>query len=101
MTALEFSEAIKQPNVYLLDVRPSSFYEQSHIAGANNLDVTQSDFKEKAEATLPKDKTIAVYCNTGMHSAIAEKELKELGYNVINLDKGIESWVAANLPTVK
>ena len=98
MNPIEFSEAIKQPGVYLVDVRPASYYKNGHIAGAHNLDVTSPDFKEKAVASLPKDDTIAVYCQTGMHSAIAEKELKELGYKVINLDDGINSWLAANLP---
>lgn len=99
MTPSEFSDAIKQPGVYLLDVRPLEFYEKSHIPGAKNLDVTKPDFKEEALATLPKDETIAVYCNTGQHSAIAEKELLDLGFKVINLDNGINSWIAAKYPT--
>ena len=99
MTPIEFSEAIKHPGIYLVDVRPASYFKNGHIAGAHNLDVTSPDFKENAVATLPKDETIAVYCQTGMHSAIAEKELKELGYKVINLDQGINSWIAAGLPT--
>ena len=101
MNAIEFSQAIKQPDVYLLDVRPLDFYNQGHIEGAHNLDVTQPDFSEKAVKTLPKDKTIAVYCNTGRHSALAEQQLQKLGYNVINLDEGINSWIANNLPIVK
>lgn len=99
MNPSEFSEAIKQPGVYLLDVRPASFYDQSHIEGAHNLDVTNPDFDKQAAATLPKDETIAVYCNTGKHSAIAQQQLETLGFKVINLDNGINSWIAANYPT--
>lgn len=99
MNPTEFSEAIKKPGVYLLDVRPVSDYEKTHIEGARNLDVMDPEFDKKAEASLPKDETIAVYCNTGKHSAIAEQKLQELGYKVINLDNGINSWIAANLPT--
>lgn len=99
MTPSEFSEAIKQPGVFLLDVRPASYYDTTHIPGAHNLDVTDPDFKQKALETLPKDETIAVYCNTGKHSAIAQEQLKELGFNVINLDEGINSWIAAKYPT--
>lgn len=99
MNPSEFSQAIKQPGVYLLDVRPADFYDKTHIPGAHNLDVTSPDFKQKAVETLPKDETIAVYCNTGKHSAIAQQQLEELGYNVINLDNGINSWIAAKLPT--
>lgn len=99
MTPIEFSEAIKKPGVYLLDVRPLADYEKTHISGAHHLDVTDPDFKEKAQKTLPKDETIAVYCNTGKRSAMAQEQLLNLGYKVINLDNGITSWIAANLPT--
>lgn len=99
MTPSEFSDAIKQPGIYLLDVRPASMYEASHIPGANNLDVTNPNFKDEALKILPKDETIAVYCQTGKHSAIAEGILKEEGFNVINLDNGINSWIAAKYPT--
>ena len=99
MNPLEFSQAIKQPGVYLLDVRPLADYEKTHIEGAHHLDVTDPDFAKKAMETLPKDETIAVYCNTGKRSAMAQEALEKLGFNVINLDKGITSWIAENLPT--
>lgn len=99
MNPIQFSEAIKNPDVYLLDVRPQSDFDRTHIAGANHLDVTDPAFKEKASSSLPKDKTIAVYCNTGRRSALAQQQLEELGYKVINLDQGITSWIAEGLPT--
>ena len=99
MTPQEFSKAIAQPGVYLLDVRPLSDYEKTHIKGAHHLDVTEVDFDEKAKAMLPKDETIAVYCNTGKRSALAQEKLENLGYKVINLDHGITSWIADNLHT--
>ena len=99
MTPSEFADAIKKPGVYLLDVRPLEDFEKTHIAGANHLDVTLPDFEEKAQEMLPKDETIAVYCNTGKRSAIAFQKLTDLGYKVINLDKGITSWIADGFPT--
>lgn len=99
MNPKEFSEAIKKPGVYLLDVRPLSDFEKVHIAGAHHIDVTDSNFNEEAQESLPKDETIAVYCNTGKRSAIAQQKLEELGYKVINLDNGITSWIAEGLPT--
>lgn len=99
MNPTEFSEAIKQPGVFLLDVRPSEFYEKSHIPVASNLDVTAPNFAQEALEKLPKNETIAVYCNTGKHSAIAEQELEKLGFKIINLDNGINSWIAAKYPT--
>ena len=100
MNPSEFQKAIEAPDVYLVDVRDAESYAEGHIAGAHNLDVMAPDFKEKA-ATLPKDKTIAVYCLTGKHSAMARDILTDMGYKVINLDNGINSWIAAGLPTVK
>ena len=100
MNPKEFSEAITQPNVYLLDVRPLADFDKTHISGAHHLDVTDANFMDEASATLPKDKTIAVYCNTGKRSALAQEKLLELGFKVINLDQGITSWIAAGLPTV-
>lgn len=99
MNPSEFSKAIKQPGVFLLDVRPLADYEKTHIEGAHHIDVTDPEFIMKAEETLPKDETIAVYCNTGKRSALAQQELEKLGYKVINLDNGITSWIAENLPT--
>ena len=100
MNPKEFSEAIKQPGVYLLDVRPLADFEKAHIEGAHHIDVTDPDFITEAESTLPKNETIAVYCNTGKRSAMAQEKLLNLGYKVINLDNGITSWIADNLPTV-
>lgn len=99
MTPSEFSDAIKKPGVYLLDVRPIGDYNKTHIPGANHLDVTDPNFKDEAVKMLPKDETIAVYCNTGKRSALAQQQLQELGFNVINLDNGITSWIAAKYPT--
>ena len=99
MNPTEFSKAIKEPGVFLLDVRPIEDYNKAHIAGAHHLDVSDPDFDQKAKESLPKDEKIAVYCNTGKHSAIARDKLEKLGYDVLNLDNGINSWIAAGLPT--
>lgn len=99
MTPSEFSQAISKPGVYLLDVRPLADYEKAHIADAHHLDMMDPDFKQKALDTLPKEETIAVYCNTGKRSALAQQQLLDLGFKVINLDHGITSWIEAGLPT--
>ena len=99
LTVEEFSQAIKQPDVFLLDVRPLADFEKVHIPGAHHIDVTDPNFKEEAETKLPKDKKIAVYCNTGKRSAMAQEQLENLGFNVLNLENGITSWIAAKYPT--
>lgn len=97
----EFAKDLKSDNIYLIDVRDSESYTDGHIAGAKNLDVTSNDFLEKAEKELPRDKTIAVYCGLGIHSAMAADKLTAAGYKVLNLAGGIKAWKEAGLPVVK
>src|SRR5207247_1023044 len=50
------------------------------------------------EPTTP----IVLYCQTGLRSVLAAKQLKELGYqNVINLQGGFQKWAQSGLPVVK
>ena len=49
-------------------------------------------------AKLPTDlqSPIAIYCRSGRMSAVAARTLAELGYtNVVELEGGMNSWVAA------
>ena len=94
----DFSEAIKSSNVYLLDVRNSDEFSGAHIPGAHNLNVMESDFLDKAQKLLPKDKIIAVYCLGGKRSAIAAETLAKAGYKIYNLEGGIENWQSQDLP---
>ena len=94
----QFAKDIQNPNVFLIDVRQKDEFDTGHIAGATNIDVLNPDFVINAEKILPEDKTIAVYCGTGKRSAMASEQLTEVGYKVINLDKGLEAWKAAGEP---
>lgn len=93
-----FSELIEDPNVVLLDVRTDSEYAEGHIEGAILIDQKQSDFMEKAQAELPKDKKIAIYCRSGRRSASAAEKLAEAGYQCFNLKGGILAWKEAGKP---
>ena len=42
--------------------------------------------------SLTKEAPVAVYCKSGRRSRKAANILTELGFNVYNLDKGIEDW---------
>ena len=42
---------------------------------------------------LPKDKTIALYCNTGTKSAEVAQQLEGLGYeNIVNSIEGVKEY---------
>ena len=96
----EFAELIADSNVVVLDVRTAAEFAEGHIQGAVLIDQGQSDFMEKAKATLPADKTIAVYCRSGRRSANAAGRLADVGYKCVNLKGGIIAWKKANMPVI-
>ena len=100
-----FAELMNDPNVVVLDVRTVEEFKEGHLEGALNIDQGQSDFMEKAKATLSIDKTtestnqqIAVYCRSGRRSASAAGRLAAVGYKVVNLKGGITAWKEAKMP---
>lgn len=96
----EFAELIADSNVVVLDVRTAAEFAEGHIQGAVLIDQGQSDFMEKAKATLPAGKTIAVYCRSGRRSANAAGRLADVGYKCVNLKGGIIAWKKANMPVI-
>ncbi len=63
-----------------------------------DVDVQQGDFLQKAKATLPADRKIAVYCRSGRRSANACRQLAAEGYQVVNLKGGIMAWTGSQMP---
>ena len=96
----EFAELIADTNVVVLDVRSAAEFAEGHIQRAILIDQGQSDFVEKAKATLPTDKKIAVYCRSGRRSANAAG-LADVGYKCVNLKGGIIAWQGANMTVIK
>ena len=95
-----FAELVADTNVVVLDVRTVAEFTEGHIDGAILIDQGQSDFVEKAKATLPIDKKIAVYCRSGRRSANAAGKLADIGYKCVNLKGGIIAWKDAGKPVV-
>lgn len=96
-----FATLLTDTSVVVLDVRTSSEYAEGHIQNSILIDQGQSDFVEKAKATLPLHRKIAVYCRSGRRSANAASRLAEVGYKCVNLKGGIMAWRAANMPITK
>jgi thiosulfate/3-mercaptopyruvate sulfurtransferase len=100
--------ARRDPGVVLVDARPSSHYSGAeihhavrggHIPGAINivsLDGTDGQTQtwhsvEKLAAlyqSVPKDKTVYVYCHDGFRMSLAWLQLKSLGYADVRLYNG-------------
>ena len=100
MEVKEFAELIADPSVVILDVRKTDEFAEGHIKGAILIDQFQSDFVEQAQAKLPKEKTIAIYCRSGRRSANAAGKLADVGYKCVNLKGGILAWKEAKMPVV-
>ena len=78
------------PNVAFLDVREDSELEICRIDGA--LHIPMGQIPERVDS-LPKDKTIIVFCHHGMRSANVQQYLEAKGFdNLVNLAGGIHAW---------
>lgn len=92
----EFSTYLNQQDVRLIDVRTPQEFAESHLAGAENIDVNVVDFTERIADI---DGKVAVYCRGGKRSMKAAKRLAAQGCTVYNLDGGIMAWQKAVQPT--
>ncbi|WP_246552265.1 rhodanese-like domain-containing protein [Vallitalea pronyensis] len=79
---------------YLLSIRKADHFAEGHIKGANN--IPWGAGMEKEFASLPKDKTIVVYCYTGQTAGQTVAGLRLLGYDAVSLNGGI--GMEANAP---
>lgn len=100
VTADEFENALYDGHVQLLDVRSADEYSQGHIANAENIDVQQPDFIDKAKAKLDHTNLVYVYCRSGKRSMLAAQKLVKAGYQVVNLRDGIVGWENAGKPVL-
>jgi phage shock protein E len=78
---VKFSEVIAQPGV--------------------NINIAGPDFASEV-SKLEKDATVAVYCRSANRSAVATKEMADLGFtDMYDLQGGIIDWETAGRPVVK
>ncbi|RNI10010.1 rhodanese-like domain-containing protein [Methanohalophilus halophilus] len=85
-------------DIFLLDVRTQSEFDEGHIKYANLIGVTQLSSRLDE---VPSNETILVYCKSGVRSASASNTLVGAGYtDVYNMDGGITAWKAAGYPVV-
>jgi thiosulfate/3-mercaptopyruvate sulfurtransferase len=113
----ELSKMINQPNVVVIDARPSADYLKTHIKGAIGLDVTSLCNNSPVEGTLKSATEIAsilgkngisnnskvvVYCKTGISAGRMYWILKYLGCaDVSILDGQMAAWFAGRKPITK
>ncbi len=92
LTPAQFSAAMSQKGVLLLDVRRPDEFANGHLPGAVNIDVTAPDFAQRV-AALDKTRPTYVYCRSGARSTRAATQLTQAGFvHISNLIGGVLEW---------
>lgn len=79
----------------VVDVRFPNEWEAGHIDGAVHI---PGDYVFDRVDELNPTKPVVTVCRSGSRSAEAAKDLASEGFDVQNLEGGIDAWVAEGLP---
>lgn len=82
----EIQEKLKKGEAVLVDVREQFEWEEGHVAGAIHLPLSQLAFIDLS--TLPKDKTLLLYCRSGGRTFQAAPFLKNHHPSIVPLKVG-------------
>lgn len=75
----------------IIDIRDKQKYNDNHIPNAINIPYNQ--LITNPDKYLDKEKKYYIYCQKGMSSYSICKILTTLGYKVININGGYESYI--------
>ena len=85
----DFYHLYQKESLSLLDVREVEEFETLHLEGARNLPLSQlADTYEQLDKTQP----YYVICKSGIRSARACQFLAEHGYEVVNVQGGMDAF---------
>ena len=88
----ELMDIVKEnSNAIIVDVRSPQEYNENRIKFAINIPVYE--IESEAYSIIPdKEKTIILYCQSGIRSEKAYKILEKMGYtNLYNLEGGLDN----------
>lgn len=89
LTEKQFRDASAQSNL-VIDVREPGEYRSGYIPGAVNIPLSQ--LKHRLDE-LPKDRSLLLYCRSGMRSKNAARILSKNGYkDLAHLKGGMNMW---------
>lgn len=93
--------ALLNAGALVLDLRSTEEYAAGHIANARH--VPGAIIADGAAGLAKwKDKPVLAYCENGMTSGAAARQLGRLGFTqAVNLRGGLSAWRQESLPLVK
>ena len=88
----------RKESFHLVDVREDREWDAGHLPQAIHLG--KGIIERDVEKTIPDAAApIVLYCGGGFRSALAAKNLQDMGYsNVISMDGGFSGWKNAGYP---
>ncbi|MCK9549003.1 MAG: DsrE/DsrF/DrsH-like family protein, partial [Sphaerochaeta sp.] len=87
------AERLRKEGAFILDVRSDEEFELGAIEGAVNIPNTEL---RKRLAEIPKDRLIVINCAMGVRGYLAERILRQNGYEQVkNLSGGFKSYDSA------
>lgn len=88
ITVHDLQKGLKDKSLLLLDVRTPEEYEVSHLECTH---IPLNELQTRAEE-LDRDMPMAVICRSGGRSAKATDFLDQLGFDVVNVQGGMNAW---------
>lgn len=85
-------------DVTVIDVRTPEEFADSHLAGAQLLDLSGGEFEARV-GDLDRDATYLLYCRTGNRSSQAAAMMDDLGFTEVHDAGGYDALAAAGAPT--
>ena len=82
----------EQEEIFILDVREQSEYNEGHVPGAVLLPVGTISEETAAAVIEHKAPVVLVYCRSGNRSKTAAQALADLGYTQVYEFGGIRDW---------
>ena len=79
-----------KPNYNIIDIRNRNLYARGHIYNAKNIPMDL--LVELHNKYLNKNETYYIYCNSGYKSQKCVKLLEMLGYDVVDVLGGYETF---------
>lgn len=89
--SVEFQALHQKEDLTILDVREVEEFQAGHIEGAVNAPLSTLD---KGYERLDASKRYYVICQGGMRSERACQFLETKGFNVVNIEGGMNQWKA-------